>query len=179
MPAFPADTTVPEALAVALARQGDSFTPRVKVALGDLILTGAVVEVEADAAVSSLQLADHTRELTREAVRPLEAGAALLAAMLDAALEVESPAGVHDALQAERNRLLPARDATPVEDPSLPADPALLPLDGAGGLTGDVIEHAVNVLDLVTDTVRNAFEHLGRESEPVGGHGVLRGDRAQ
>src|SRR5690606_11039570 len=55
----------------------------------------------------------------------------------------------------------------------------LLPLDGAGGLGGNVVEHAIDVLDLVADAVADALEHFGRKAEPVGGHCILRSDGPQ
>ena len=49
-----------------------------------------------------------------------------------------------------------------------------LPLDGAGGLAGDVVDHAVDAADLVDDAAADALEHLVGQRGPVGGHAVFR-----
>jgi len=50
----------------------------------------------------------------------------------------------------------------------------LLPFDGAGGLGGDVVDHAVDAADFVHDAVGDALEDLGGKLDPVGGHAVFR-----
>src|SRR5690348_17115562 len=55
----------------------------------------------------------------------------------------------------------------------------LLPLDGAGGLAGDVQDYAVDFADLVGDAGGDAGYQVVGEAGPVGGHRVLAGDRAQ
>ena len=54
-----------------------------------------------------------------------------------------------------------------------------LPLDGARGLAGDVEGDPVDLADLVGDAGGDALQHVVRQPGPVGGHGVLGGDRAE
>src|SRR5829696_2171130 len=53
----------------------------------------------------------------------------------------------------------------------------LLPLDRAGRLGRDVVGHPVDARDLVDDAARQRLEHVVGQAGPVGGHGVLAGDR--
>jgi hypothetical protein len=50
---------------------------------------------------------------------------------------------------------------------------ASLPLDGAGRLRGDVVDHAVDAAHLVHDAAGDALEHLVGQRRPVGGHAVF------
>src|SRR5262245_39804247 len=54
----------------------------------------------------------------------------------------------------------------------------LLPLDGSGGLGGDVVDDPVDALHLVDDPARDRGQHLRGDARPIGGHGVHRGDAA-
>src|ERR671924_2336706 len=54
----------------------------------------------------------------------------------------------------------------------------LLPLDGARGLARDVEHHAVDLADLVDHARGDLLEQVVRQARPVGGHRVIRGDRA-
>src|SRR6478752_6845309 len=54
-----------------------------------------------------------------------------------------------------------------------------LPLDRARRLGGDVDRDPVDLADLVGDPGRDLLQHLVGQPRPVGGHGVLRGHRAQ
>src|SRR5437762_4983476 len=67
---------------------------------------------------------------------------------------------------------------------SKPADSRLfysrsLPLDGAGGFGGDVVDHPIDAAHLVDDAGGGAAEDLVRERVVVGGHAVGRGDGPQ
>ena len=48
----------------------------------------------------------------------------------------------------------------------------LFPLNGAGRFGGDVVDHAVDALDLVDDAVGDGAEQIAGQVAPVGGHGV-------
>ncbi len=107
-----ATTALAGALLVAIVRDDPSepdglFRPGVRVVPGDLTLTDAVVEVEADGSVHQINLASSTRPLPGSGtpVRPARAGLALLEGLLDAALEVQAPPWVLKAVQTERDRL--------------------------------------------------------------------------
>ena len=48
----------------------------------------------------------------------------------------------------------------------------LFPLHRCGGFGGDVVEDAVDALDLVYDAVGDLVQHLKGDAGPVGGHKV-------
>ncbi len=62
--------------------------------------------------------------------------------------------------------------------PLFAAAMCLLPLDRAGGLGGDVVDDAVDPLDLVDDPVAHPREDVVGDPRPVGSHRVLAGDGA-
>src|SRR5580693_4517534 len=49
----------------------------------------------------------------------------------------------------------------------------LLPLDGAGRLRANVVNHAGHTTHFIDDAGRNAFQDFSGEADPVGGHGVI------
>src|SRR6516164_5318317 len=51
---------------------------------------------------------------------------------------------------------------------------ASFPFNGSGRFGSDVVDHAVDALDLVDDTVGDSLQQVVREVHPVGGHAVLR-----
>ena len=55
----------------------------------------------------------------------------------------------------------------------------LLPLDGCGRFGGDVVDYAVDPLDLVDDVVRHVGQELVGQVHPVGRHAVRGGHGAQ
>src|SRR5207344_3596567 len=59
------------------------------------------------------------------------------------------------------------------------AVPPSLPLDGAGGLRGDVVDDAVDAAHLVDDAPRRRPKKIVGEVVIVGGHAVGGGDGAQ
>src|SRR5229473_7491498 len=56
--------------------------------------------------------------------------------------------------------------------PMWPRPPGSLPLDGARGLGGDVVDDAVDALDLVDDPARDPAQQVVGQPRPVGGHGI-------
>src|SRR5579864_5799972 len=56
--------------------------------------------------------------------------------------------------------------------------PALFPLNGAGWLRGNVVDHAINALHLVDDTAGDLLQHLVWQRDPICGHSVFRVDGA-
>src|SRR4051794_41171465 len=54
----------------------------------------------------------------------------------------------------------------------------LFPLDRARRLGGDVVDDAVDAVDLVDDAVADPGQHIVRQPRPVGRHRVLAGDGA-
>src|SRR5688572_3779318 len=59
-----------------------------------------------------------------------------------------------------------------------PAAPRLLPLDGARRFRRDVEHHPVHLPDLVDHARGDLLDQVVRQPRPVGGHRVVRGDRA-
>ena len=59
------------------------------------------------------------------------------------------------------------------------APAALLPLDGARGLAGDVIDDAVDGAHAVADAAGHRLQELGLKGVPVGRHAVPAGHCAQ
>ena len=55
----------------------------------------------------------------------------------------------------------------------------LFPLDRSGRFRRNIVNDAVNALDLVDDAHGDAVEHIVRNARPVGGHEVRRCDTAQ
>ena len=55
----------------------------------------------------------------------------------------------------------------------------LFPLDGCWGFASAIQYHAVNLAAFVGDAGGDGGEHVVGHARPVGGHGVLRADRAQ
>ena len=55
----------------------------------------------------------------------------------------------------------------------------LFPLDRGGRCGRNIIDDAVDALDLVDDANGDAVEHIIRDARPVGGHEVRRRDTAQ
>ena len=53
---------------------------------------------------------------------------------------------------------------------------ALFPLDGGRGFTCDVVDDAVDALDLIDDAGRDPVQYVVGDSGPVGGHEVAGGD---
>ena len=54
----------------------------------------------------------------------------------------------------------------------------LFPLDGAGGFGADIVDHAVDSVDLVDDAVGELSEQFVRQVRPVCGHTIGAGNRA-
>ncbi len=57
-------------------------------------------------------------------------------------------------------------------------EPCNFPLDGGRRLRGDVQRDAVDPRDLVDDPARDRLQQVVGQARPVGGHRILRGDRA-
>ena len=57
-----------------------------------------------------------------------------------------------------------------------PRDGCLLPLNGGGGLGGDVVDHAVDGPDLICDAVGAPLQEVRLEGVPVGRHAVCGSD---
>ena len=54
----------------------------------------------------------------------------------------------------------------------------LFPLHGCGGLRGDIVDDAVDMLHLIGNAVRDLCQHIIGDSCPVGGHEIVGGDGA-